>query len=154
MQVEFVNPFISATHDVFRTMLKCELSRGPLALKNGHTPEFEVSGLIGLTGTCQGMVVVSLGRETALRATEILRGEKYESLNAQVVDAVGELANMIAGAAKSRLGENRFAMGLPSVICGKHHTINFPTSSKPIQLPFGSSIGPICVEFGFAERQL
>jgi chemotaxis protein CheX len=151
MQVEFVNPFLSATTDVFRTMLACELSRGTLSLKQAHTPEYEVSGLIGLTGTCQGMVVVSLGRETAIAATEILSGERPDGLNEQVVDAVGELANMIAGAAKAQLEEKRLSISLPSVICGKNHLIKFPSNSTPFLLPFNSSMGPISIEVGFAD---
>lgn len=151
MQVELVNPFLSATTEVFRTMLSCELSRGQLALKKSHTPEFEVSGLIGLTGKCQGMVVVSLGRETAIRAAETLLAQPVSGLDAQVVDAVGELANMIAGAAKAKLAEYELSVGLPSVICGKNHSINFPSNSKPIVLPFDSPLGPVCVEVGLAD---
>jgi chemotaxis protein CheX len=151
MQVELVNPFLAATTDVFRTMLKCEISRGQLAVKQNHTPEYEVSGLIGLTGKCQGMVVVSLGRETAIKAAAIMLGERPDGLNAQVVDTVGEIANMIAGAAKSQLSQYQLSIGLPSVICGKNHSINFPSDSTPILLPFDSPIGPICIEVGLAN---
>jgi chemotaxis protein CheX len=151
MQVELVNPFLIATTDVFRTMLQCEISRGQLALKQNHTPEYEVSGLIGLTGKCQGMVVVSLGRETAIKAAAIMLGERPDGLNAQVVDTVGELANMIAGAAKSQLSQYQLSIGLPSVICGKNHSIGFPSNSTPILLPFDSPIGPICIEVGLAN---
>ena len=45
MQVEFINPFVTATCNVFRTMLQCELVRGRLVLKRNHTPAYEVSGL-------------------------------------------------------------------------------------------------------------
>ena len=151
MQVELVNPFLTATTDVFRTMLQCEISRGQLSLKQNHTPEYEVSGLIGLTGKCQGMVVVSLGRETAIKAAGIMLGERPDGLNAQVVDTVGELANMIAGAAESQLAQYQLSIGLPSVICGKNHSINFPSNSTPILLPFDSPIGPICIEVGLAN---
>src|SRR6478735_8973941 len=123
MQVELLNPFLSATTSVFRTMLGCELSRGKPELKRSHSPQYEVSGLIGLSGQRQGMVVISLGRQTAIKATEILLAETPDSINAQVIDAVGELANMIAGAAKAQLSEFQLSVGLPSVICGKHHLI-------------------------------
>lgn len=119
MQVELVNPFLAATIHVFRTMLACELSRGTPSIKRHHAPEYDVSGLIGLTGKCQGMVVVSLGRETAIKATEILLSERPAELNAQVIDAVGEITNMIAGAAKAQLEQFALSIGLPSVICGK-----------------------------------
>lgn len=151
MKVEFVNPFIHATTSVFQTMLGCELTRGQPALKTNRTPEYEVSGLIGLTGKCQGMVVVSLGRDTAISATEIMLSERPDGLNSDVVDAVGEIANMIAGAAKSQLEQYELSVGLPSVICGKNHSIGFPSNSTPIVLPFESTIGPVCVEVGLSE---
>jgi chemotaxis protein CheX len=150
MHVDFVNPFLSATTEVFRTMLSCDLSRGRLAVKRHRAPEFEVSGLIGLTGKCQGMVVVSLSRDTALNATQILLCERPTTLNEQVVDTVGELTNMIAGAAKAKLEQFQLSVGLPSVICGKNHTINFPKDSTPFTLPFDSALGPVCVEVGLA----
>ena len=152
MQVEFINPFVSAACDVFQAMLACDLTRGTLGLKRNNTPEFEVSGLIGLSGRCQGMVVFSVGRDTALAATEIMLGQRPDGINAQVVDAVGELANMIAGAAKVQLEQYELRIGLPSVICGKNHFINFPSNSTPINLPFQSKIGPICIEVGFGKN--
>lgn len=152
MQVELLNPFLNATVDVFRTMLSCELTRGQPTLKRSNAPQYEVSGLIGLTGGRQGMVVVSLGRMTAMKATEILLGERPDGIDSQVVDAVGELANMIAGAAKAKLGQFQLNIGLPSVICGKNHLIGFPSNSTPIVLPFESHIGPVCVEVGLANE--
>lgn len=151
MKVELVNPFIHATTSVFQTMLACELTRGQPSLKTNRAPEYEVSGLIGLTGKCQGMVVVSLGRDTAISATEIMLSERPDGLNRDVVDAVGEIANMIAGAAKAELEQFQLSVGLPSVICGKNHSIGFPSNSTPIVLPFDSSIGPVCVEVGLSE---
>ena len=151
MNVELVNPFLNATTSVFRTMLSCELSRGQPTLKQHHSPEYEVSGLIGLTGKCQGMVVVSLGRDTAIKAAEILLDERPDGLNKQVIDAVGEIANMIAGAAKAQLVQYELSVGLPSVICGRNHSIGFPSNSTPILLRFESEIGPVCVEVGFSE---
>jgi chemotaxis protein CheX len=151
VQVEFINPFMSATCDVFRTMLSQHLVRGALSLKQGHTPEYEVSGLIGLSGKCQGMVVVSLGRETALKATGILLSAEAADLNADVVDAVGEMTNMIAGAAKAQLEEYELSVGLPTVICGRHHSINFPSNSTPFVLPFDSEIGPVSIEVGLIQ---
>jgi chemotaxis protein CheX len=152
MQVELVNPFLAATVEVFRTMLACELSRGQPSIKRSHSPQYEVSGLIGLSGQRQGMVVVSLGRQTAIKATEILLGERPASVNSQVVDAVGEITNMIAGAAKAQLVQFQLSVGLPSVICGKNHLIGFPSNSTPIVLPFDSPLGPVCVEVGLQNN--
>lgn len=151
MRVEYINPFVAATQDVFRTMLNCALVRGPLGVKEAHTPEHEVSGMIGLSGVCRGMVVVSIGRDTAMSVAEIMLGTRPAELNADVIDAVGELTNMVAGAAKTKLEEFRLTIGLPTVICGKNQTILFPSGTLPIVIPFESQIGPVCVQVGFSE---
>jgi chemotaxis protein CheX len=96
------------------------------------------------------MVVVSLGRETALKATGIMLGAAPKELNADVVDAIGELTNMIAGAAKGRLEQHQLNISLPSVICGRHHSTSFPSPSTPFVLPFQSEIGPVSIEVGIA----
>lgn len=151
MRAEFINPFVSATQNVFQTMLGTTLTRGPISLKHSHAPTYEVSGLIGLGGTLQGMVVVSIGRSTALQAAEILLGARPEELNDDVLDAVGELTNMIAGGAKSQMAAFQLSIGLPTVICGRSHTVKFPSGSPQLVIPFDSDLGPVCVEVGLAE---
>jgi chemotaxis protein CheX len=60
---------------------------------------------------------------------------------------------MIAGAAKAQLEQYQLSVSLPSVICGKNHSINFPSNSTPIVLPFQSKIGPVCIEVGLAKLE-
>lgn len=151
MRAEFINPFVAATQNVFQTMLGIKLNRGELSLRKSFAPIHEVCGLIGLAGKCHGMVVVSFGRETALQLAGILLGDNVVELNSDVVDAVGELTNMITGAAKSQLAKYELSIGLPTVICGKTHTINFPSGSPPLVIPFDSDYGPVCVEVGLSE---
>lgn len=152
MRVEFINPFVLATVNVFEMMLGCRLERGALSLKREHAPTHEVSGLIGLSGRCRGMVVVSVGRMTAIKAAELMLGVRPESLNSEVMDAIGELTNMIAGSAKSQLEEYQLTIGLPTVICGKTQAIAFPSQSQPMVIPFDSEIGPVCVQVGLVEN--
>lgn len=154
MKVEYINPFLHSTISTFKTMLGCALARGVPYVKNGSQPEHEVSGVIGLSGMAQGTVVVGLGRDTALKATEAMLQERPPEINSDVVDAVGELANIIAGAAKSQLEHLHLSVSLPSVITGKGHCIQFPTKVTPICIPFDSEWGPITVEIGLTEPHI
>jgi hypothetical protein len=72
----------------FDTMLQCTLTRGTPYIKDGSQTSHEVSGIIGLSGESQGTVVVGLGRETALRVTEVILQERPPEINGDVVDAV------------------------------------------------------------------
>lgn len=151
MRAEYINPFILSTSNVYSTMLSCELERGTPALKESFCPEYEVSGVIGLTGNAVGTVVVSLSRNAALNSAAKLLEEDPKSLtdiDRDVVDAIGELTNMIAGGAKAKLEELSLSVSLPSVICGKNHTVSFPSEATPISIPFDSKWGPISIEVG------
>lgn len=61
-------------------------------------------GFIGVSGTLQGSIVVSLDQDVAFAAAESFLGSRPSSINAEVIDMVGELTNMNAGAGKDRIG--------------------------------------------------
>jgi chemotaxis protein CheX len=151
MKAEYINPFLLSTIAAFDTMLQCGLTRGTPYIRNGSQPSHEVSGIIGLSGKAQGTVVVGLGREAALKIAEIMLQERPSEINADIVDAVGELANIIAGRAKSELEPLNMSISLPSVIIGKCHSIQFPSKITPICIPFESPWGTITVEVGLSE---
>ena len=148
MNAEYINPFLGSTVTVFRTMLQCELVRGQPFLKNGDQPQFDISGVIGLSGSAKGTVVLSLCEKTALRAAETMLGQRLTSIDAEVRDAVGELTNMIAGSAKAKLENMNLSVSLPSVITGKGHCIDFPRNVTPICIPFDCPWGMVVVEVG------
>lgn len=151
VNVQYINPFLMSAVNVFRTVLDCELTRGELFLKGGAQPNHAISGVIGLSGKAAGTVVLSLDRDVALKATEAMTGEAPIDLNADVVDAIGELTNMIAGSAKAQLEQFEMSISLPSVIIGHNHSIAFPRNTTPIGIPFTSRWGSVCVDVGLCE---
>jgi len=152
MKVEYINPFLTSAISAFETMLGCTLTRGTPYLKDGRQPTHEVSGIIGLSGKAQGTVVLGLDREAAISAAEALLDERPPEINGDVTDAVGELTNIIAGGAKAKLEELHLSVGLPTVITGKGHCVEFPSKVKPICIPFESKWGPVTIEVGLTEQ--
>jgi len=152
VKAEYINPFLSATVTVFDTMLGCELSRHDPFVKEGFQPEYEISGIIGLSGKAKGTVVLSLNKEAALQAASTLLHEKQTEMSAEVTDAVGELANVIAGQAKAQLEHLAMSVSLPTVVTGTNVSIEFPSGVSPICIPFECSWGKISVEVGLVEQ--
>ncbi|MBN2476816.1 MAG: chemotaxis protein CheX [Pirellulales bacterium] len=152
MKVEYINPFITSVISVFDTMLSTELVRGQPFSKGSHTPEHDISGMIGLSGKAKGTVVLSLSRATALSATEVLLGQRPLAIDEDVVDAVGELANMIAGGAKAQLEQLALRVSLPTVITGKNLSVDFPSSVSPVCIPFDCPLGDVTVEVGLVDQ--
>jgi chemotaxis protein CheX len=154
INVDCINPFLTAAVTVFRTMLSCELQRGTPYLGENVQPAHEISGIIGLSGKAVGTVVMSLDRDVALKAAETMLGEPQSEMNGDVADTVGELTNMIAGNAKAKLEQFEMTISLPSVIMGRHHSVFFPTNAQPINIPFESEWGNVCVQVGLCQKML
>jgi chemotaxis protein CheX len=148
MTADYINPFLLSTVSVFERMLGLELIREAPFIRKDFAAQYELTGMIGLTGKTTGTVAVSLPCEMGLAITEKLLGERPSEVNAQVVDAVGEVTNMIAGGAKARLEHLQLSLGLPTVVLGRSTRIAFPSRATPISIPFRSPLGPIVVEVG------
>jgi chemotaxis protein CheX len=151
LKAEYINPFVSAAADVFSTMLQCELTRGKLTIGNGSQPTMDISGIIGLSGRASGTVVLSLDRAVALSATEILLSQTCTSIDGDVIDAVGELTNMVAGRAKAGLEHLKMSLALPTVITGKNHVISFGSVTQTLAIPFTCEWGGVVLEVGLVE---
>jgi chemotaxis protein CheX len=149
MKVEHINPFLKAVTNTFATMLAAEAHRGELQLGDPRVRKFPISGLIGLSGKASGMVVINLSTEVALKAASALLMEHKEEVDDEVLDAVGELANVIAGQAKTELEQYDLSVSLPNVITGVGHEVRFPSSAPPLAVPFKTDFGPLRLEVGF-----
>lgn len=154
MKVEYINAFLNSTISVFDTMLGCKLNRQDPFLKNGSQPSCEISGIIVLSGKAKGTVVLSLERQVALNATEVMLQERPEEINSDVTDAIGELTNMIAGGAKAKLERFALSVSLPNVVTVKEHRIEFPSKLPPMCIPFDCDWGRVVVEVGLVETPL
>ncbi len=150
MRVEYINPFIASLKHTFQTMLGCDARRGSLSLKQDNRAKHFVSGVIGLSGKAVGTVVVSFSPEVAMRAASTMLMTEANELNLDVLDAVGELTNIVAGGAKAQLEEYSLMVSLPSVVTGRDHEIHFPSNVTPICIGFDTDWGPLSLEVGFA----
>jgi len=135
-------------------MLQCELTRGKLSLSDRFQSQHEVSGIIGLSGEKgSGTVVLSVAREVAVRATAVLLGADKESADEDVIDAIGELTNMVAGAAKSELEFLALSLSLPMVVMGKDVMVGFDRQIRPLVIPFECDWGPLSLEIGMTVNE-
>jgi chemotaxis protein CheX len=122
--------------------------RGKPRIKGVGAASYDVSGVVGLTGHIQGLVVLSFREAAALEVVGSFLGEPIQKLDEQVLDAVGELANIVAGAAKKALVEADYDLkiSIPSVIRGRDHRIWKPGNIPTFEIPFEIESGPFAVE--------
>ncbi len=106
----------------------------------------DVTGIIGLAGELKGTVVVSVDKEIAFAAAEVFIGTRPTSIDGDVLDLVGELANMIGGGAKERFGNPNIALGLPTTVSGSDYRISFNHCSEVETVEFKTPFGPLTIQ--------
>ncbi len=146
MDVAYVNPFILSTIETFRKMLNKDIKPGKVAIKNDSTYTYDVSGVIGLSGEAQGSICLSFPKVIALRVVSAFIGTEIKIVGVEVADAIGELANIIAGNAKQHLTQFNLSISLPKVIMGTGHKIASQRGVPTIIVPFSSSLGEFAME--------
>jgi len=143
-----IHPFVECTKNVFSMMLNWETELIGVFSNEKFMSKYDCSGLIGVSGALRGTIVVSLDQDVAFAAAEAFLGTKPLTIDEEVVDMVGELTNMIAGAGKDRIGIPGILLGLPTVIAGKGHSVWFDHGAHVEILQFSSPHGPLTAEIG------
>jgi chemotaxis protein CheX len=152
VKVEHINPFIRATMETFATMIKADPRPGKVALRTGKEMHSDISGIIGLSGGAQGSVALSFPRITALKVVSAFVGEKVVMMGDDVVDAIGELANIVAGSAKKDLAGFKIAISLPTVVLGDKHELTSKREVVPMVVPFESVLGGFLLTVNFKSE--
>jgi chemotaxis protein CheX len=146
MNVSFVNPFISATINVFKTMISLDVRPGRPKVKSKPFPLYDVSGIIGLSGVAQGSISLSFPKIMALKIVSKMLGTELKVVGEDLSDGIGELANIIAGNAKQGLAKYSLSISLPKVVVGKDHQLLSPRRCPSILVPFASAMGSFAME--------
>lgn len=153
VRVEHINPFIAATANTFATMVKSEARAGKIALVGRETVRSDVSGIIGLSGGARGSVILCFPRITALKVVSSFIGSKVLALGDIASDAVGELANIIAGSAKRDLAQYKVSISLPTVALGENHELAGPKDIIPMAVPFQCALGTFTLVVRFKSEE-
>ncbi|MCL2556970.1 MAG: chemotaxis protein CheX [Treponema sp.] len=130
----YVKPFVKSTLHTFKDFVGMDLVVGNPHF-SGRTLVFDrdISAVIGLSGAVRGAVVVSLQRKFALEITGKLIGSEPADLDDDVVDAIGEIVNIIAGNIKQYVeGGEQIVISLPTIVKGKGHKFAWPGKSSRI----------------------
>jgi chemotaxis protein CheX len=139
--VDYIEAFVDVCTDVFQDLAGIELSSDSpffISTNTSEKEDWDISGVIGLSGDARGAVAVSFKTDLAILLTNKLTGTEHTSLDDDVTDAVGELVNIITGNAKKRLESNyNLVISLPSIVKGGGHAIVWSREHAQILcLPF------------------
>jgi chemotaxis protein CheX len=146
-------PFYQALHQVLLTMAQLESKPGAKGIKNSHTAQGIVTGIIALDSKgVKGSLAVSFSQELIFEVFSRMLGEKHAQVDAEVCDLVGELTNMVTGAAKPLLVELGIDLNLtrPTTLSGLNHQIIHPVKGpvlvQELQAACGNATLEVCFE--------
>lgn len=152
IDANYIKPFVVAAKNLFETMIEIPFSLGKPTLKTGsQVPPHEISSIIGISGNVSGCVVISLSHDVAYAMVSALVGFEVEELDDDCIDAIGEIANMIAGNAKTDFPSEDNSISTPSVVVGKHK-VSYPSGLPIITIPCITDKGEMFIEIALKVK--
>jgi chemotaxis protein CheX len=121
-----------AVREVFEIMVGCKIE----GCTEPQSSPGDLTAMVGLAGQLCGMVTLRCSPKSAaslasrLLATDVLPGDK------RMFDAVGEIANMVAGNFKNKLTgiADKCMLSVPTVISGYDYSYRSTADSDPLQM--------------------
>jgi chemotaxis protein CheX len=146
--VDIKDKIIESTIEIFSTMVMMDVSVIDRNAEDSGSLHETITGLIGLAGTHKGVMAIHIPYPVAMSITSNFLGMEVNEINADVEDAVGELANMLGGNVKTILTANGrdIDLSLPSTISGSTYRFQPSKDVEKVVIQFGTADGNFLVE--------
>ena len=148
MDVNYINPFINASMNVFSTFAGLESRPGRPAVRTRPLADKGVNGFISLNGHgISGYFIINFSSGFLKEILSVIFDHPKASME-EICDLAGELTNMITGSAKAELSKNGFFfdVAVPGI---SHTTPEIPGTLKNnpiIVVPFDTTAGKFHIE--------
>lgn len=148
MDVRYINPFVRSICNTFETMCSLPVAIQQPEIKTDNGPTSDVSSIIGFSGDAAGSVVLHFSFDIASKIATRFAGVEITPDHEDFADAIGELANMVAGGAKAQIESVTISISLPNVIVGHNHSLPASKAAPRIMIPCDTEVGSFSVEIG------
>jgi chemotaxis protein CheX len=139
---------IAGIQEVFSTMLMVDLQPEEV-IENGECEiASNLTSMIGLGGGIRGMLAIHCPASVARGITSGLLGMEVLELDEDVKDAVGEVANMVAGNLKISFAKSGIdiELAIPTSIVGNSFVISGMADAERIVAVMKAPEGPLWIE--------
>ena len=140
-----------ATLEVFAAMIFIDIMPGEVLRGPDDGIDSNLTSMIGLAGDLQGVLAVHFPETAALGITGAMLGMDVAAIDDDVMDAIGEIANMVAGGLKVALAENDIAieLAIPTTVLGKAVRTSGQAGVSRFIVPFTTPVGDFGVELKY-----
>lgn len=123
-----------AVKEITTTMFSCESKMIPCDQVELVPPG--VTATVGFGGKISGFVAIHLSPRNACALAEGLLGMSFTEMDEIVADAMGEMANMLAGGLKKFACQNEdlFRISVPSVVFGSDYSTHAPKNADTAKM--------------------
>jgi chemotaxis protein CheX len=147
MNAEHMGFLVKSAQETFSTMLGLNAQMDKMLTRESEAPESPViSGIIGLSGDVQGVVIIKFPMETALTVVSRLIGEEVTKIDDDVTDTIGEITNIIVGSAKKYLNGLNVSIGLPTVVEGSDYVLHLSRDTPSVCASLSSDAGDFFIK--------
>lgn len=142
---------IDGTTEVFSTMLMVELEVGEPIEGRGGDISSNISSMIGLGKDIRGMLAVHCPATMAKDITGTFLGMEVAEIDDDVKDAIGEIANMVAGNLKVSFGEHGkdIELAIPTTVIGESFQTSGMFGANRVAVPFSMNGAVFTVELKY-----
>ena len=150
------NLLVENARKVFSVMLGMEIEPQPVLSETYlEGPEGGVVSLIGLVGAWIGSGSLCCASDVACKISGRLLMAEYDSVNEDVLDAVGELTNMIIGNFKDEAEPylGTLALNTPTVVYGRNFRARSLAGTRWTTVPLQTEYGMVSVKVCMAPAQ-
>lgn len=142
-----VKAFSNAAVETLNTMAMLELECAGTRQVKAFEMTLDYTATMGLCGENEGLLVVSVGKSLLRSVVAAMLGEDESEVDNDLVDGIGELANMIGGAAKGTLAsaDYHFELSIPAVITGEKNVVTPQTTSEGVRIDCICSGEPLVI---------
>jgi chemotaxis protein CheX len=143
---------VKGTKDVFSTMVMVELESETVC--KSCNIDSNLTSMIGLGGGIRGMLAIHCSAAVATAITGSFLGMDVEEINEDVKDAVGEVANMIAGNLKVSYAsiDMKIELAIPTSIIGDSFVVTGIADTSRVIAPFSMPAGKFWVELMYVNN--
>lgn len=154
MDTRLITPVLDSIDDVFALLIKMDVKRGELKIKDKH--EFiskkSIAGNMNLiSNNALASIAIIFPEDLILKISNKIMPEPAKRINEVVIDLVGEITNMVAGGVKGKLeGEGYlFNLSLPTIVLGSEYLIAHLPQGPIVQVDLFTDFGEFSLEACF-----
>ncbi len=149
-----LQPFKDALANVFGVMLQCSLEEVETADTVDTPTGVSSAAVVGLRGSALWTLTLIVPEKTGAAIARRFLQVEEDLPESEIVDAVRELANMVAGGAKAILAKDRgehITITLPTVVTGSDCHVDHPLEATTSSVTFSSEVGELWMRVAHFE---